>query len=105
MRETDEVGQAARRMIRSVGNRLRDHDVEDLSIIDYLEAAVQQARADAIEGMREHGITDVDIGAQLGMTRQAVQQRWPRRHRVVGAGARHTMTYGDMARQANEVTS
>ena len=105
MRETSEVAQAARRMIRSVGNRLAEQDVEDLAMLDHLEAAVQLARADAIEGMRQHGITDREIGEQLGMTRQAVQQRWPRRHRVVGAGARHTMTYGDMARQADEALS
>jgi hypothetical protein len=33
---------------------------------------------DGRAGWRRSGFSDTEIGRELGMTRQAVQQRWPR---------------------------
>lgn len=89
MRETSEVAKAAERMIRAVGERVAMEDPEGILWLSRLSQACDQAAARAVEGLREGGHTDKDIGEALGMTRQAVQQRWPRTTRVVGAGARY----------------
>lgn len=86
MKETSEVAGGAQRMIRAVGERIAD--THELAYLERLEAAIVSARAVAVESLREAGYTDVAIGEELGMSRQAVQQRWPRARRVVGNGAR-----------------
>lgn len=89
MRETHEVVAAANRMIVAVGKRVADEDPTSLAYLALMEQRVAEARALAIEGLRQTGYTDGEIGEILSMTRQAVQQRWPRQDRVVGAGARY----------------
>lgn len=88
MRETHEVVAAANRMIRAVGKRVAQEDPTSLAYLGLMEQRIDEARRMAIEGLRVTGYTDKDIGEALDMTRQAVQQRWPRSERVVGAGAR-----------------
>lgn len=89
MRETHEVVGAANRMITSVGKRVAMEDPTSLAYLALMEQRVSEARQLAIEGLRVAGYTDKEIGEVLQMTRQAVQQRWPRTERVVGAGARY----------------
>ena len=89
MRETREVAAAAERMIRAVGERVGMEDPEGILYLSKLSQACDKAAARAVEGLRQGGHTDKAIGEALGMTRQAVQQRWPRTERVVGAGARY----------------
>lgn len=79
----------ARRVISSLGNQCQEGDPEDLRILTALVAHVNFELGKAVAGLRERGFTDVMIGEQLGMSRQAVQQRWPRpAGSPVGAGAR-----------------
>lgn len=68
-------------MIRSVGKRVALEDPENLASLTVLEEALREAWALAIAGLRETGWSDPAIGRQLGMTRQAVEQRWPRARR------------------------
>lgn len=68
-------------MIRSVGRRIGLEDPENLASLAVLEEALREAWALAIAGLRETGWSDPAIGRQLGMTRQAVEQRWPRARR------------------------
>jgi hypothetical protein len=75
-------------MVMALGRRVGEEDPGDLRYLDSLDSALAAARALAVDGLRRGGATDVQIGEALGMTRQAVQQRWPRTVRVVGAGAR-----------------
>lgn len=90
MRETSEVAAAARRMIGAVGLRVAGEDPQDLTLLVGLRAHVDLALQCAVDGQRAKGVTDVAIGEALGMTRQAVQQRWPRPPgSPTGGGARY----------------
>ena len=87
-RETADVVEAAIRMVHAVGKRVGDEQPESLHYLKLIEHACENERREAIDRLRELGFTDVQIGDALGMTRQAVQQRWPRAGGPVGAGAR-----------------
>lgn len=77
-RETPEVAAGVARMIRSIGSRCADDDPDTLVLLRELEAALDEAWRVAIAGMRQAGHSDRVIAGELGVTRQAVEQRWPR---------------------------
>jgi hypothetical protein len=84
-RETPDVADAVGRLIRTVGRRVADQDPEDLVHLQALDAQLEKAWALAIAGIRqtgfsdsETGFSDSEIGAALGVSKQAVAQRWPR---------------------------
>ncbi len=82
-REIHDVSQAAIRLVRAVGRRVAQDDPDDLAELVEIGRAVDEALRVAVDGLRESGFTDAQIGAALGgVTRQAVSQRFPRR-RVV----------------------
>jgi hypothetical protein len=78
-RETPEVVAATRRLLRVVGKRIATEDPDDLRLLLELDQELEQAWAVAVAGIRGTGWTDSEIGRVLGTTKQAVQQRWPRR--------------------------
>jgi len=41
-----------------------------------LAEEIDTARAEAVKDLRGHGYSWAEIGARLGITRQAAQQRW-----------------------------
>jgi hypothetical protein len=51
-------------------------DVEALVLITSLAGEIDTAIAEAVKGLRGYGYSWAEIGARLGITRQAVQQRW-----------------------------
>lgn len=77
-RETPDVAAAVARLILSVGRRVATEDPESLAELVKLEQKLRQAWSTAVAGLRRSGATDREIGAALGVTRQAVEQRWPR---------------------------
>lgn len=77
-RETPDVADAVCRLIRSIGKRLATEDPEQLAHLIAMDAALKTAWTTAIAGIRSSGATDSDIGAELGVTKQAVAQRFPR---------------------------
>jgi hypothetical protein len=77
-RETPDTAGAARRLIFSVGERVATEDPKDLVYLVALNDELRTAWMTAVAGIRESGFTDREIGAALGMSRQAVEQRWPR---------------------------
>jgi hypothetical protein len=77
-RATTDVTDGVCRLIRSVGKRVAEEDTDGLEQIMQLDAAVQEALAVAVNGLRRN-YSDRAIGQVLGVTRQAVEQRWPRR--------------------------
>ena len=80
----------ARRIVSSLGRQAQAGDPEDLKMFIALAGHINLELSKAVQALRSHGYTDVEIGEQLGMTRQAVQQRWPRpAGSPVGAGARY----------------
>jgi hypothetical protein len=77
-RETPEVVEAVCRLIRSVGKRVAQEDETSLVELVKLERTLAEAWAIAVAGLRADAVTDGQIGRVLGVTRQAVEQRWPR---------------------------
>lgn len=82
-RDTPDVAAGVRRMVLALGRRIGTEDPEQLAELAELEAAVAEAWWLAVDGLRETGYSDAAIGRQLGMTRQAVAQRWPRSRRRI----------------------
>lgn len=82
-RETADVVEGICRMIRSVGRRVATEDTDGLQQVKALEDAVASALAEAVAGLR-HNFSDREIGEVLGVTRQAVEQRWPRQRTPEG---------------------
>src|SRR5262245_16477215 len=77
-RETPDVVKATGRLLLAVGKRVATEDPEDLRYLAVLQIRLDQAWATAVAGLRRTGYTDGQIGRELGITKQAVQQRWPR---------------------------
>ncbi|PZG11533.1 hypothetical protein C1I95_27155 [Micromonospora craterilacus] len=66
----------ARRIIRAHGRRVATGDVEALGDLVALSADIDTAITDAVIGLRQFGYSWSEIGARLGISRQAAQQRW-----------------------------
>jgi hypothetical protein len=74
--ENDEFAAFARRIIRAHGRRVATGDVEALRDLVNLSATIDTAITDAVIGIRAVGYSWAEIGARLGISRQAAQQRW-----------------------------
>ena len=74
--ENDEYGVFVRRVLRAYGRRVGDGDVEALALMADLAEEIDTAIAEAVKGLRTYGYSWAEIGARLGITRQAAQQRW-----------------------------
>jgi hypothetical protein len=74
--ENDEYGAFVRRVLRTYARRVGDGDVEALVLMTNLADEIDTAIAEAVKGLRGCGYSWAEIGAQLGITRQAAQQRW-----------------------------
>jgi hypothetical protein len=80
-RETPDVAEAVARLIRAVGRRVAEEDLEGLEPLLALDEAIAGAWADAVAGLRAN-YSDRAIGERLRppITRQAVALRWPVEH-------------------------
>ena len=76
MVENDEYGAFARRIITGYARRVAGGDVEALPAMVALSAHLDDAIGQAVTGLRAFGYSWAEIGTRLGLTRQAVQQRW-----------------------------
>lgn len=74
--ENDEYAVFLRRVIRAYSRRVARGDVDALTDMTSLADGLDQAIGDAVTGLRTHGYSWAEIGARLGITRQAAQQRW-----------------------------
>jgi hypothetical protein len=74
--ENDEYAAFLRRVIRAYSRRVASGDIDAIAEMaataDHLDTAI----GDAITGLRTIGYSWADIALRLGVTRQAVQQRW-----------------------------
>jgi hypothetical protein len=64
------------RILRAYSRRVGDGDVEALALMLGLAEEIDAATAEAVKGLRACGYSWAEIGARLGITRQAAQQRW-----------------------------
>jgi hypothetical protein len=69
--------------IRSLVQRVGGGDINGLPELWLLITEAEAATASAITGLRERGYSWTEIGAEIGMTKQAVCQ-WAARHPVDG---------------------
>lgn len=76
--ETSEMVAALCRLVRSVGRRLAEEDATDLVLLVRLSHELDEAWSTAITGLRASDYSDAQIGQVLGVSKQAVAQRWPR---------------------------
>jgi hypothetical protein len=74
--ENDEYGAFVRRVLRAYSRRVGDGGVEALTLLVGLAEEIDAAMAEAVKGLRAHGYSWAEIGARLGISRQAAQQRW-----------------------------
>jgi hypothetical protein len=74
--ENDEYGAFVRRILRAYSRRVGDGDVEVLVLLVGLAEEIDAAMAEAVKGLRGRGYSWAEIGARLGISRQAAQQRW-----------------------------
>jgi hypothetical protein len=64
------------RILRAYSRRIGKGDVEALALMLGLAEEIDTAIAEAVTGLRACGYSWAEIGARLGITRQAAQQRW-----------------------------
>ena len=78
--ENDQYAAFARRILRAYARRVATGDVEALITMTGLAADLDTAIGQAVQGLRGFGYSWAEIGARLGITRQAAQQRWGSQH-------------------------
>ena len=74
--ENDDYAAFARRVIRAHGRRVAAGDPDALVALLALGREVNDATGQAVKGLRNAGYSWEDIADRLGVSRQAVQQRW-----------------------------
>lgn len=77
-RSDEDIAEAIDRMIAALGRRCAQADPDTARLLQMLQQTLDTAFAEAVAGWRAAGTTDTQIGSELGVTKQAVQQRWPR---------------------------
>jgi len=79
-RETPEYVSMLRRMVRGLGRRLADHaNPSDLADLVELQRELDECVRTSVRVMREqHGYTWQQLADELGVSKQAVQQRYGR---------------------------
>jgi len=74
--ENDEYAAFTRRVLRGYGRRIAAGDIDAITDLGGLLGEVETALSRAVSGLREGGYSCAEIGIRLGVTRQAVHQRW-----------------------------
>jgi biotin operon repressor len=74
--ENDEYALFARRVLRAYGRRIAGGDIDAIADLGRLLGEVETALSRAVTGLRDSGYSWAEIGLRLGVTRQAVHQRW-----------------------------
>jgi hypothetical protein len=74
--ENDEYAAFLRRAIRAYARRIASGDIDALADAAFLSSQLDAAMKTAITGLRARGYSWADIGRQLGVTKQAAQQRY-----------------------------
>lgn len=83
-RSDEDVVEAVGRLIRAVGRRAAGGDPDSAAWLNYLREELDDAFTAAVSSWRDSGFSDSQIGRELGVTKQAVAQRWPRKERTDG---------------------
>lgn len=77
--ETRDVRGQLLRSVVALGKRVAEGDPEDLWLLLELRAAVDEAEAAGVAGLRAQGHSDSELAQVAGLkSRQAARARWPR---------------------------
>ena len=76
--ENSEYAAFAQRVLRAYSRRVATGDVDSLAYMVSLADDINDAIAQAVSGLRGSGYSWAEIGARLGISRQAAQKRWGR---------------------------
>lgn len=74
--ENREYAGMLKRCLKAYAVRVSEGDIEALAEIDDLKKHLDTALVEAVEGLREMGFTWGEIGARVGITKQAARLRW-----------------------------
>jgi hypothetical protein len=74
--ENDEYAAFACRVIAAYSRRIARGDIDAITGMAALAGDLDAAICRAVTGLRKRGYSWAEIGARLGITRQAAQQRW-----------------------------
>src|ERR1044072_8353422 len=77
-RSDEEIYGMVRRAMRALGGRLSQAGPDSWEFIQAMRAELRVLEARVVQGWRDSGWTDREIGEHIGVTQQAVQKRWPR---------------------------
>jgi hypothetical protein len=77
--EAEKYGAFARRILRAMGRRVADRDIEALAVLAQLQVDVADQMQASVDALLAHGYSWADIGAQLNISRQGAQQKYGRR--------------------------
>jgi DNA-directed RNA polymerase specialized sigma24 family protein len=80
--ENDEYAAFVRRVIRALGRRVGDGDADALAELARLRNDLEQAMGEAVRELYARGWSYAEIGARLGISRQAVRQQYGLDNRV-----------------------
>jgi hypothetical protein len=81
--ENESYAKFCERVVKSLGDRVGEGDVEHLRYIRRLREVAQEAEGRAISGLLAQGYSYAEVGAGLGISRQAVHKAWVMyRHRT-----------------------
>jgi hypothetical protein len=82
--ETGDFGRGAIRMIRAMARRVGANDIAEFGLMWQIMGEAEGAVFEAIEKLRGEGFAWAEIAAEVGVSRQAVQQWHGRRAAVFG---------------------
>jgi len=77
--EAQKYGAFARRILRAMGRRVADRDIEALSVLADLQRDLAEQMQTSVDALLASGYSWADIGGQLGISRQGAQQKYGRR--------------------------
>jgi hypothetical protein len=74
--ENDEYAAFVQRILRAYARRVADGDIEAMLSMTEVATEFDALIEQAAQGLHHYGYSWTEIGSRLGITRQAVQQRW-----------------------------
>jgi DNA-directed RNA polymerase specialized sigma24 family protein len=74
--ENDEYAAFVRRVLRAYSRRIARGDIDAIADLSTIAAELDGVMREAVGGLRGAGYSWAEIADRLGVTRQAVHQRW-----------------------------
>jgi hypothetical protein len=74
--ENAQYASFARRVLKAYARRVADGDIAALRELAVFVSDVDDATREAVTGLRRFGYSWLDIATQVGISKQAAQQRW-----------------------------